>query len=47
MINYLLAWADFCAHQVTWWNLMDEYLFDIPLAEYLYHGPNGVVMHDI
>jgi hypothetical protein len=35
MINYLLAWAGFYAKQVTQWNLMDEYLFDIPLATFV------------
>ncbi len=36
MINYLLAWAVFYARQVTQWILMDKYLFNFPLAEYLY-----------
>jgi hypothetical protein len=37
MIDYLFARAVFYAQEVTRLNLMDEYLFDIPLAEYLYH----------
>ena len=37
MIDYLFARAGFYAQEVTRLNLMDEYLFDIPLAEYLYH----------
>jgi hypothetical protein len=37
MIDYLFARAGFFAQEVTWLNLMDEYLFDIPLAAYLYH----------
>ena len=36
MIDYLLARAGHYSRQVTHWNLMDEYLFDIPLVEYLY-----------
>ncbi len=36
MIDYLIARAGFYAQLVTRWNLMDEYLFDIPLVEYLY-----------
>ena len=36
MIDYLSAQAGFYAQEVTRLNLMDEYLFDIPLAEYLY-----------
>jgi hypothetical protein len=37
MINYLFSWADLYTHLlVTWWNLMDKYLSDISLAEYLY-----------
>jgi hypothetical protein len=37
MIGHLLAQACFYAQEVTRWNLMNEYLFNIPLAEYLYH----------
>ena len=37
MIDYLFARASFYAQEVTRLNLMDKYLFDIPLAEYLYH----------
>ncbi len=36
MIDYLFAQAGFYAQLVMRWNLMDEYLFDIPLVEYLY-----------
>jgi hypothetical protein len=36
MIDYLFARASFYAQLVTRWNLIDEYLFDIPLTEYLY-----------
>ena len=36
MIDYLLAWAGHYSQKVMQWNLMDEYLFDIPLIEYLY-----------
>ncbi len=36
MIDHLLARAGFYAQQVTRWNLMDEYLFDIPLTKFLY-----------
>ena len=37
MIDYLFARSGFYAQVVTRLNLMDEYLFDIPLTEYLYH----------
>ena len=37
MIDYLFARAVFYAQEVTRLNLMDEYLFDISLSEYLYH----------
>ena len=36
MIDYLLAQAGHYSQKVMQWNLMDEYLFDIPLVEYLY-----------
>jgi hypothetical protein len=36
MIDYLLAWAGHYSQKVMQWNLMDEYLFDIPLVEFLY-----------
>ena len=36
MIDYLFACASFYAKLVTRWNLTDAYLFNIPLAEYLY-----------
>ncbi len=37
MIHYLFAWAGFYAQLVTTrWNLMDEYLFNIPHVEYLH-----------
>jgi hypothetical protein len=36
MIDHLLAPAGFYAQQVTRWNLMDEYLFDITLTEIVY-----------
>ncbi len=36
MIGYLLAWAGHYCQQVMQWNLMEEYLFDIPLVEYLH-----------
>ena len=36
MIDYLLARAGHYSQKVMQWNLMDEYLFDIPLVEYLY-----------
>ena len=37
MTDHLLARAGFYSEEVTPWNLMDKYLFDIPLSEYLYH----------
>jgi hypothetical protein len=37
MIDHLLAQAGFYAQEVMRWNLMNEYLFNIPNAEYLYH----------
>ncbi len=37
MIDYLFAQSGLYAQEVMQLNLMDEYLFDIPLAEYLYH----------
>jgi hypothetical protein len=36
MIDYLLARAGHYSQKVMLWNFMDEYLFDIPLVEYLY-----------
>jgi hypothetical protein len=36
MIDYLFARAGFYAQLVTQWNLVNEYLFDILLVEYLY-----------
>ncbi len=36
VIDYLFARVGFYAQLVMRWNLMDEYLFDIPLVEYLY-----------
>ncbi len=36
MIDYLLAQAEHYSQQVMQWNLMDKYLFDIPLVEYWY-----------
>ena len=38
MTDHLLARAGFYSQEGTRWNLMDEYLFDIPLSEYLYHS---------
>jgi hypothetical protein len=35
MTDHLLTQAGFYSQEVTRWNLMDKYLFDIPLVEYL------------
>jgi hypothetical protein len=45
MIDYLLAWAGHYSQQVMQWNLMDEYLFDIPLIQYLYRREYHSQLH--
>ena len=44
-IDYLLARANFYMHAVTRYTLIDNYLYDIPLTEWLYTREHRTRQH--